>query len=48
VSAVIELPPSLALYLLQTRTAEEMIVATLSLPKRSHEQWLAEQTDAKP
>lgn len=42
VSAVIELPTGFALYLLKTRTAEEMSVATLSLPKRSYEQWLAE------
>ena len=43
VSAVIETPSGFLLYLCKAKTAETLSVATLSLPKRSLEQWLAEQ-----
>lgn len=44
VSAVIEAPSGFLLYLCTARTAETLSVSVLSLPKRSYEQWLAEQT----
>ena len=44
VSAVIEMPGGFLLYVCQEKTGETLSVATLSLPKRSYEQWLAEQT----
>lgn len=43
VSAVIETPGGFLLYVCKARTAETLSVAALSLPKRSYEQWLAEQ-----
>lgn len=43
VSAVIEAPGGFLLYLAQNITADTLNVATLSLPKRSYEQWLEEQ-----
>jgi hypothetical protein len=43
VSAVIETPGGFLLYVCKARTAETLNVAALSLPKRSYEQWLAEQ-----
>jgi len=44
VSAVIETPGNFLLYVANARTPETLTVATLSLPKRSYEQWLEEQT----
>jgi hypothetical protein len=44
VSAVIEAPGGFLLYLCTARTAARLSVAVLSLPKRSYDQWLAEQT----
>jgi hypothetical protein len=45
VSAVIEMPAGFALYLAKEKTAESLSVATLSIPKRSYDQWLADQSD---
>ncbi len=44
ISAVIETPGGFLLYLTKEKTAAVLSVATLSLPKRSYEQWLGEQT----
>jgi len=44
VSAVIETPGGFLLYVCKERTAERLNVAALSLPKRSYEEWLAEQS----
>jgi hypothetical protein len=43
VSAVIEMPGGFLVYLLKEKTAGTLSAATLSIPKRSYEQWLAEQ-----
>jgi hypothetical protein len=43
VSAVIEMPGAFLVYLCTEKTAEALKAAALSLPKRSYEQWLAEQ-----
>jgi hypothetical protein len=43
VSAVIETPSGFLLYVCKEKTAETLSVATLSLPKRSYEDWLVEQ-----
>ena len=43
VSAVIEAPGGFLLYVAEARTETALTVACLSLPKRSYEQWLAEQ-----
>ena len=43
VSAVIETPGGFLLYLCKEKTATTLSVATLSIPKRSFERWLAEQ-----
>jgi hypothetical protein len=43
VSSVIEAPGGFLLYLATERTDKALAVACLSLPKRSYEQWLAEQ-----
>jgi hypothetical protein len=43
VSAVIEMPGGFLVYVCKEKTGEELKVASLSLPKRSYEQWLAEQ-----
>jgi hypothetical protein len=43
VSAVIETPGGFLLYVCREKTGERLSVAALSLPKRSYEQWLAEQ-----
>ena len=45
VSAVIEMPAGFALYLAKDKTAGSLSVATLSIPKRSYDQWLAEQSE---
>lgn len=47
VSAVIETPAGFLLYVTKEKTAASMTVACLSLPKRSYEQWLAEQSEAR-
>ena len=44
VSGVIETPSSFQLYLEIGRTDSALNVAVLSLPKRSYEQWLEEQS----
>lgn len=44
VSAVIETPGGFLLYLAEENTPESLTVATLSLPKRSYDRWLAEQS----
>lgn len=44
-SAVIETPGGFLLYLCREKTARTLSVAMLSIPKRSYEQWLAEQTE---
>ncbi len=43
VSAVIEMPGGFLLYVCKEKTPETLAVAAFSLPKRSYEQWLAEQ-----
>jgi hypothetical protein len=43
VSAVIETPGGFLLYLTREKTEKILAVATMSLPKRSYESWLAEQ-----
>ena len=45
VSAVIEGPRAFQLFLTRERTAEALTVATLTIPKRSYEEWLALQPD---
>jgi hypothetical protein len=44
VSAVIEAPAGFLLYMAKERTPTALTVACLSLPKRSYEQWLSEQS----
>ncbi len=44
VSAVIETPGSFLLFLAKERTAASLSAASLTIPKRSYEQWLAEQS----
>jgi len=44
VSAVIETPGGFLLYLCKEKSPAALSVATLSIPKRSYEQWLFEQT----
>ena len=48
ISAVIETPGGFLLYVAKDKTDETLGVATLSLLKRSYEQWLALTTQAKP
>ena len=45
VSAVIEMPGGFLLYLAREKTSETLGVAVLSIPKRSYDQWLAEQSE---
>jgi len=45
VSAVIETPGGFLLYVCKEKTGAQLSVACLSLPKRSYEQWLAEQNE---
>ena len=45
VSAVIETPGGFLLYLLVEKTAAQMSVASLALPKRSYEEWLNQQPE---
>ena len=44
VSAVIETPGGFLLYLAKEKTAETLALAVLSLPKRSYEEWIEEQS----
>jgi hypothetical protein len=48
VSAVIETPGGFLLYVAKEKTDAVLSVAGLSLPKRSYEQWLEEQTKGEP
>ena len=48
VSAVIEMPGGFLLYLAKGKTADTLSVATLSIPKRSYDEWLNEQNESKP
>ena len=48
VSAVIETPNSFLLYVCKEKDATTLSVAALSIPKRSYEQWLAEQDERNP
>jgi hypothetical protein len=48
VSAVIETPGGFMLYVTKEKTDAALSVAGLSLPKRSYEQWLEEQSENKP
>ncbi|MHB8520432.1 MAG: hypothetical protein ACYDH9_06710 [Limisphaerales bacterium] len=48
VSAVIEMPGGFLLYLAKEKSTATLRVATLSLPKRSYEQWLNEPHESKP
>ena len=48
ISAAIEMPGGFLLYLAQEQTEKILSVATLSLPKRSYETWLAEQSPGDP
>ena len=48
VSAVIETPGGFLLYVAKEKTDAVLSVAGLSLPKRSYEQWLNEQSEGKP
>ena len=43
VSAVIETPGGFLLYVAKDRSADALTVVTLSIPKRSYEQWLSQQ-----
>ena len=45
VSAVIETPGGFLLFLAQEKTAATLRASSLSLPKRSYDQWLADQPD---
>ena len=48
VSAVIELPGGFLLYLAKEKAAATLSAGTLSIPKRSYEQWLNEPIESKP
>jgi hypothetical protein len=48
VSAVIETPGGFLLYVAKEKTEAVLSVAGLSLPKRSYDQWLEEQSENKP
>ena len=45
VSAVVEGPHAFQVYLTRERTASALTVAVLTIPKRSYEEWLAQQPD---
>lgn len=45
VSAVIEMPTGFMLYVAKEKTSQTLTVAALSLPKRSYEEWLAQQRE---
>jgi hypothetical protein len=42
------MPDRFLLYLAKEKTAETLSAAVLSVPKRSYEQWLAEQSGESP
>ncbi len=48
VTAVVELPGGFVLYLAKEKSAETLAVAVFSMPKRSYEEWLAEQAKDQP
>lgn len=48
VSAVIETPGSFLIFQAKDKTAETLTAASLSIPKRSYEEWLAQQPAATP
>ena len=48
VSAVIEMPTGFLLYVAKEKTGETLSAATLSIPKRSYEEWSNEQNESKP
>jgi hypothetical protein len=48
VSAVIEMPGGFLLYVAKEKTDAVLSVAVLSIPKRSYERWLNEQSEGKP
>lgn len=48
VSAVIEMPGGFLLYLATEKSSESLSVASLSVPKRSYEEWLSEPRGDKP
>ena len=48
VSAVIETPTGFLLFLTEEKTAASLRAATLTIPKRSYEEWLAQQPEEKP
>ena len=45
VSAVIETPRAFLLYLARARSADTLNVGVMTIPKRSYEDWLAQQPD---
>ena len=48
VSAVIEMPGGFLVFLAKEKTAETLTSASLTIPKRSCEEWLAQQPAEKP
>jgi hypothetical protein len=48
VSAVIETPGGFLVFQAKERTAETLRVASLSIPKRSYEEWHAQQPAERP
>jgi hypothetical protein len=46
VSAVIEMPEGFSLYLAKEKTPEVLSATALFIPKRSYEEWLAEQRES--
>ena len=48
VSAVIETPRGFLVFLAKEKSAEALTAASLSIPKRSYEEWLAQQPAQKP
>ena len=48
VSAVIETPGGFIVFLAKEKSAEALSAASLSIPKRSYEEWLAQQPTEKP
>jgi hypothetical protein len=48
VSAVIETPSAFLLFLAKEKSATTLNACSLSIPKRSYEEWLAEQPDESP
>ena len=48
VSAVIETPGGFLIFQAKARSAETLTAASLSIPKRSYDEWLAQQPKSKP